>query len=157
MKKSVKRTKNTTNHKHTKSHNHITCCSSDRMRTSFLQIFGYYCSFTRILAQKIKMFKIWRKKNKKTDKKRTKKTRSDIIILHKLRCVSNAGVRDFSKFNKKGFKINVGVRVFQRNINHSFSIVWCNRATSDEKKKNAFLFSEIVHVTKMLHDDLFLK
>ena len=114
MKKWLKRTKNTKNHKHTKNHNHITCCSSDRMWTSFLPILGHFYSFTPFLAQKIKIFEKW------------KKTPRDIIILYTLRCLINVGVkinvevRVFLKFNKKGVKINVGIRIFQRNINHSF-------------------------------------
>ena len=78
----------------------------------------------------------------KNDKKIKIKTRWDIIILHNLRCVSNVGVRDFSKFDKKGFKINVGVRVFHRNINHSFILVWCKRTASNEKKKTLFYFQK---------------
>ena len=59
--KCLRRTKNTKNHKHTKNHNQITCCSSDRVRTSFLPILGNFCSFTPFLAQKIKVFEKWKK------------------------------------------------------------------------------------------------
>ena len=99
--------------------------------TSFLQILGHYCSFTTFFHPKNQNFQ-----------KMKKKIRSDIIILHNLRCVSNVEVRDFSKFNKKWFKINVGVTVFQRSINHSVSIVWFKTATSGEKKKTLFCFSK---------------
>ena len=61
----------------------------------------------------------------------------------------------FLKFTKKGVKINVGVIIFQRNINHFFIIVLCKRTTSDKEKK-VFLFFNISHVTKMSHNDLFL-
>ena len=147
MKKCLKRIKNTKNHKHTKNHNHITYCSSDRVRTSFLPILGHFCSFTPFLAQKIKIFEKLKKK---------KKTLRDIIILHTLRClIQMLGSEIFLKFNKKWVKINVGVRIFQRNINHSFIIIWCKRTTSDKKEK-AFLFFKIAHVTKMSHNGLFL-
>ena len=129
MKKCLKHTKNTKNHKHTKNHNHITRCSSDRVRTSFLPILGYFCSFTPLLAQKIKIFKKW------------KKTPRDIIILHTFRWLINVGSEIFLKFNKKGVKINVGVKIFQWNINHFFIIVSCMRTTSDKKKK-LFYFSK---------------
>ena len=39
--------------KNTKNLNQITCCSSDRVRTTFLPILGNFCSFTPFLAQKI--------------------------------------------------------------------------------------------------------
>ena len=59
-KKCLKRTKNTKNPKHTKNHNRITCCSSDRVQTSFLPIWGHFCSFTPLLAEKIKIFEKWK-------------------------------------------------------------------------------------------------
>ena len=46
------RTKNTKYHKHTKNHNHITCCSSDRMQTSFLPILGHFLFLYPIVGPK---------------------------------------------------------------------------------------------------------
>ena len=135
MKKCLKHTKNTKIDKHTKNHNHITCCSSDRVRTSFLPVLGYF----------------WPKKSKFL--RNEKRTPRDIIILHNLRCLISMEVK--INLSKKGVKINVGVRIFQRNINHSFIIVSCKRTTFDKEKK-AFLFFKIAHVTKMSHNDLFL-
>ena len=128
MKKCLKRNKDTKNQKYSKNHNHITCCSWNRVWTSFLPILGHFCSFTPFLTQKIKIFKKWKKKPR------------DIIILHTLRCLINIGI-----------KINVGVRTFRQNFNHSFIIVWCKRTTSDKKKKY-FLFFKITYVMKMSHD-----
>ena len=78
-KKCLKRTKNIKNQKHTKNRNHISCCSSDRVWTSFLSILDHFYSFIPVLAQKIKMFKKW------------KKTPRDIIILHTLGRLINMG------------------------------------------------------------------
>ena len=88
MKKGLKHTENTKNHKHTKNHNHITYSSSDRVRLSFLPILGHFCSFYPIFGPKNQNFQ------------KMKKIPRD-IILHTLRCLINMGV-----------KINVGVRDF---------------------------------------------
>ena len=86
-KKCLKRTKNTKNPKHTKNHNRITCCSSDRVQTRFLSIWGHFCSFTPIFGRKNQNFR------------KMKKYPRDIIILHTVRSLINVWA-----------KINVGVR-----------------------------------------------
>ena len=89
-KKCLKRTKNTKNRKHTKNHNRITCCSSDRVQTRFLSIWGHFCSFTPIFGRKNQNFR------------KMKKYPRDIIILHTVRSLINVwakiivGVRDLS-------------------------------------------------------------
>ena len=83
MKKCLKRTKNTNNHKHNKCHNHITCCSLDRVQTSFLPILGHFFLYA-IFGLKNQNF--WK----------MKKSPRDIIILHTLRCLIKVEVRDFS-------------------------------------------------------------
>ena len=67
--KCLKRTKYTKNDKHTKNHNRVTCCFSDRVQTSFLPILGHFCSFTHF----------WPKKSKIS--KNEKKTKRYIIII----------------------------------------------------------------------------
>ena len=89
MKKCLKHTKSTKNNNHTKDH--ITCCSSDRVRTSFCQFWAVFVPLPHF----------WPKKSKFSQME--KKTPRDIIILHTLRCLIinvwvkiNVGVRDFS-------------------------------------------------------------
>ena len=125
MKKCLKSSKNIKKHKHTKNHNHITCCSSDRMRTRFLPNLGHFLFFYPIFGPK---------------KSKSKQTPRDVIILHTLRCLIYVGV-----------KTNVEVRTFQRNINHSFIIVWFSILIL-----KAFPFFKIAHVRKMSHNNLFL-
>ena len=88
MRKCLKRTKNTKNHKHTKNRNHITCCSSDRERTSLLSILDHFVPLPHFWP-----------KNQNFQK--MKKAFRDIIILHTVRCLINLGA-----------KINVGDRDF---------------------------------------------
>ena len=89
------------------------------MRRSSLPILGHFCSFAPFLVKKSKFSK-------------NEKKRLEILSFYILLGVLlNVGVKkhlrqisnwDQNKFNKKGVKINVGVRIFQWNIKHSFII-----------------------------------
>ena len=102
MKNCLKRTKNT------KNHIHITCCHLDRVRTNCFPNLMHICSFNSFLAQKNQNFG------------KMKSMPRDIIISHTLRYLINVGIKKkrtlasgiFLEFNKKGVKIDVGVRIF---------------------------------------------
>ena len=96
MKKCLKRTKNTKNHKYTKNHNHMTCRSSDRVRTSLLPILDHFYFFTPFLTQKIKFFEKWKKKQPNKQNKKNPGYRYSGLSLSRLLSISN-----FSPFRTK--------------------------------------------------------
>ena len=62
MKKCLKRTKSTKNNNHTKNHGHITCCSSDRVQTSFCQFWAIFVPLPHFWLKKSKFSKMEKKR-----------------------------------------------------------------------------------------------
>ena len=62
MKKCLKRTKSTKNNNHTKNHDHITCCSSDRMRRSFCQFWNIFVPWRYFWPKKSEFSKMEKKR-----------------------------------------------------------------------------------------------
>ena len=71
-----------------KNHDHMLYCSRDmaRDRCNYFSFWAIFCPFTPLTAQKIKIFKIWKKKNL-----------GDIIILHM--CTKNCDQMIYSSWD----------------------------------------------------------